>query len=74
MKCLSVPEAAARVGFSSKMLYRCASAGRIPVVRIGKRVLIDEDDLPVIVNLFKVLPAQGQTNVSIQGPHGSGIT
>jgi hypothetical protein len=26
------------------------------------------------VNLFKVLPAQGEIHLSIQGPHGSGIS
>jgi excisionase family DNA binding protein len=64
MKCLTVAEAAARIGFSKDSLYRCARRGEIPVVRIMSRVLIDEADLGAIVDRYKVRPARAEKAAS----------
>ena len=60
MKCVSMAEAAERIGcISPGLLYRLAQQQEIPVVRMGRRVLIDEDDLPKIVEQFKVPSKRG---------------
>jgi len=61
MKCLTIQEAAERIGnISDSFLYRMCREGQVVHVRMCNRVLIDEDDLPDIINSFKVKPkAQG---------------
>lgn len=60
-RCLTVAEAAVQIGaISREMLYKLASEGRIPCVRIGRRVLIDSQDLPAIIDSFKA-PARRTT-------------
>lgn len=57
MPCITIQEAAQRIGcISSAMLYRMAQHEQIPVVRMGRRVLVDIDDIPVIISSFKVQP------------------
>jgi len=52
--CISLDEAAVRIGgISRRMLSKLAGEGRIPCVRIGRRVLIDSQDLPAIIDSFK---------------------
>lgn len=57
MKCLTINEAAGRIGnISAQLLYKLCREGRVLHVRIAGRVLIDEDDIPEIINSFKVRP------------------
>lgn len=37
---LTVPEVAARLGIGRNQAYELARAGRIPVIRLGKRMLV----------------------------------
>jgi excisionase family DNA binding protein len=54
-RCLTMAEAAVQIGAISRdMLYKLASEGRIPYVRIGRRVLIKADDIPAIIDSFTV--------------------
>jgi excisionase family DNA binding protein len=57
--CVTIQQAATRIGvISPEMLYRLAREHRIPVVRIGKRVLVDESDIPGIIASFKRQPKE----------------
>ena len=38
--CISVPEAAAMLGFSRNFGYQLAKQGKLPVIRFGKRLVI----------------------------------
>lgn len=61
MKCITIQEASVAIGFiSPEMLYHMAKWNMIPSVRTGLQVLIDEDDIPRIINSFKVQPKQAQ--------------
>ena len=39
---LTIDEVAARLGISRSLAYRLASSGGIPVVKLGKRLLVPE--------------------------------
>lgn len=57
MQCITIKEAAKRIGcISTAMLYRMAQQELIPVVRMGRRVLVDSNDIPGIIDSFKVQP------------------
>jgi excisionase family DNA binding protein len=61
MKCITIAEAAERIGcISVEFLYKLAREEAIPVVRLGRRVLVDEDDVPRIIRQFKVQPKRGE--------------
>jgi len=38
--CMTVPEAAARLGLSRNFAYELVKQGQLPVIRFGKRILI----------------------------------
>lgn len=60
MRCITVAEAAQRIGcISPALIYKLAKNQQIPVVRLGARVLIDEDDIPEIIKQFKVPAKRG---------------
>jgi len=53
MRCITIPEAAELIGVSVSMLYRLCRENKILHVRIGGRVLIDEDEIDEILDSFK---------------------
>lgn len=54
MTALTMQEAAERLGCKRSFLYAAAQRSEIPVVRFGRRVLVDEEDIPEIVRIYKV--------------------
>lgn len=52
-KLLSIPEAASQIGLSRSSLYRAVNSGALPLVKIGKRSLIDPKDLNALVEASK---------------------
>jgi len=53
---ISIATAAAELGCSGGFLYAAARRREIPVVRFGRRVLIDQADMPAILQHFKDTP------------------
>lgn len=53
---ISIADAAAELGCSGGFLYAAARRHEIPVVRFGRRVLIDQADMPAILKHFKDVP------------------
>jgi excisionase family DNA binding protein len=52
---LSMEDAAATIGvISRRMLSKLAAEGKIPVYRFGGRVAIKAEDLPAIIDSFRV--------------------
>jgi excisionase family DNA binding protein len=49
MALLTVEQAAARLGTSSRFIRRLRTERRIPVVKLGKHIRIDSDDLAAFV-------------------------
>jgi excisionase family DNA binding protein len=49
MALLTVEQAAARLGTSSRFIRRLRTERRIPVVKLGKHIRIDSDDLEAFV-------------------------
>jgi len=47
---VSVPEAARVLGVCEKTAYRAAARGDLPVVRIGKRILVSRRRLAALVD------------------------
>ena len=58
-----------------KTLYEWASIGKIPSIKIGRRVLFDLVDIDKIMDSFKRSSNQGQITVNkiIGDLHGNGI-
>ncbi|HRW25724.1 MAG TPA: helix-turn-helix domain-containing protein [Spirochaetia bacterium] len=50
---ISIADAAAELGCSAGFLYGAARRREIPVVRFGRRILIDQADMPAILAHFK---------------------
>jgi excisionase family DNA binding protein len=54
---LGVPEAAALLGVGKQTMYRLVHAGRVPMVKIGRRYLIPRFALPGVVEDLIEAPA-----------------
>jgi excisionase family DNA binding protein len=52
---LTIPEAAERLGISTKHAYRSAEKGDLPTFRIGGRVLVPVAELERIITKCNVL-------------------
>jgi len=50
----SISDAAARVGLSRSRLYELIGAGEIPVIKVGARTLIGDDDLRAFLSRHRV--------------------
>jgi excisionase family DNA binding protein len=50
---LNTDEAAEYLGVSAPMIRRLIARGEIPVVRIGRRLLVDRNDIDVVVEKWK---------------------
>ena len=46
---LSVDQAAERLGTSTRFIRRLRFEGRIPVIKLGKHIRIDSDDLEAFI-------------------------
>lgn len=49
IKLLSIPAAAECIGLSRASMYRLITTGRVPVVKIGGRSLVDPTDLAKLI-------------------------
>ena len=47
---LPIPSVAAALGISKRMTWKLVSSGELTVVRLGRRVLVAEDDLTEFVD------------------------
>ena len=61
---VSLAEAAAMLGISARSMRRLSSTGEVPVVRLGRRVLVARADLDALV-------AAHRTPVLTVGHHGT---
>ena len=52
----SVPEAAAYLGTSVRFIRRLRTEGRIPVVKLGKHIRIDSNDLDAYITASRQEP------------------
>jgi len=52
-KTYSVMEAAVILGISRTLMYRLVNLGEIPVIRLGKRMLIPHKSLDEVLNFKK---------------------
>ena len=57
----SIPNAAARIGLSRSRLYELIGGGEIPVIKIGGRTLIGDDDLRVFLDRHRIVAGHGGT-------------
>jgi excisionase family DNA binding protein len=72
---VSVKEASEYMSIPAKTLYEWSSTGRIPSVKIGRRVLFDLHDIDMRMDSFKRSTNQCEmiTNKIIGDLHGNGI-
>ena len=67
---LSVSEAAALLGVSIHTVYAWVSAGRIPLVKLGRRTLFDPDALRLWVRECSRRGRPAESN-AVPGPRGA---
>jgi excisionase family DNA binding protein len=51
----SIPNAAARIGISRSGLYELIHACEIPVIKVGARTLIGDDDLRAFLDRHRIV-------------------
>ena len=51
--CLTVPETAKLLGISRGLAYELARSGELPVIHLGRRLLIPKKALAAMLNQFK---------------------
>ena len=54
---LTVEEAADRLGTSVRFIRRLRTEGRIPVIKLGKHIRIDSNDLDAYIDASRQEPA-----------------
>lgn len=59
---LSMPEGAHRLSISPRALWQLLKNGRIPAVRVGRRVLVDPRDLTAFIDKAKGLTASANAD------------
>ncbi len=71
----NIKEVAEYTSLPIKTLYEWASIGKIPSIKLGRRVLFDLQDIDKIMDSFKRFPNQCEmtANKIIGGVHGNGI-
>ncbi len=71
----NIKEVSAYTSLPVKTLYEWASTGKIPSLKIGRRVLFDLNDIDKIMDSFKRSPNQCEmtANKIIGDLHGNGI-
>jgi excisionase family DNA binding protein len=65
---MSVPEAAKLLGIGRNTAYEAAKRGELPVIRIGRRILIC---VPALLRMIET--AQGKTSVPSKEPKAEPI-
>ena len=60
MELLTVQQAAQRLGTSVRFVWRLRAERRIAVVKLGKHVRIDSDDLDAYINAGRQEPGQSE--------------
>jgi len=51
---ITVPEAAAKLSISERMVFKLIAKGRLPTVRLGRATRIDTDDVAAFIDAHKV--------------------
>ncbi len=71
----NIKEVAEYTSLPIKTLYEWASIGKIPSIKLGRRVLFDLQDIDKIMDSFKRSPNQCEmtANKIIGDLHGNGI-
>ncbi len=71
----NIKEVSEYTSLPTKTLYEWASIGRIPSIKLGRRVLFDLNDIDKIMDSFKRSPGQCEmtANKIIGGLHGNAI-
>jgi excisionase family DNA binding protein len=54
---LSIPEAAKSLGINRSTIYRLVTAGKIPLIKLGSRSLLDPADLNALIAAGKRVAA-----------------
>ena len=57
----SIPDAAARISLSRSRLYELIGSGEIPVVKVGGRTLVCENDLRAFLDRHRIEAPGGDT-------------